>query len=82
MVNGQRHCSAPTAHFNIEHVGVDRCVDPYAFPPRMDGNEKKIGTISLSPRANWRMSSDSDMSIWLDEFTRSHPSSAGMHTRA
>ena len=29
----------------------------------------KVGTISLSPRANWRMSSDSDMSIWLDELT-------------
>jgi NAD+ synthase (glutamine-hydrolysing) len=27
----------------------------------------KVGTISLSPRANWRMSSDSDMSLWLDE---------------
>jgi len=27
----------------------------------------KVGTISLSPRANWRMSSDSDMGIWLDE---------------
>jgi hypothetical protein len=25
---GQRHRSAPTAYFNIGHVGVDRCVDP------------------------------------------------------
>jgi len=27
----------------------------------------KVGTINLSPRADWRMSSDSDMQIWLDE---------------
>ena len=27
----------------------------------------KVGTISLSPRADWRMSSDSDMSLWLEE---------------
>jgi NAD+ synthase (glutamine-hydrolysing) len=26
----------------------------------------KVGTISLSPRADWRMPSDADMSAWLD----------------
>jgi len=25
----------------------------------------KIGTISLSPRADWRMPSDADVEIWL-----------------
>ncbi len=27
----------------------------------------KVGTISLSPRADWRMASDSDIQIWLKE---------------
>jgi NAD+ synthase (glutamine-hydrolysing) len=27
----------------------------------------KVGSINLSPRADWRMSSDSDMKIWIDE---------------
>jgi len=27
----------------------------------------KVGTISLSPRADWKMASDADMRIWLDE---------------
>ncbi|SFV64997.1 NAD synthetase / Glutamine amidotransferase chain of NAD synthetase [hydrothermal vent metagenome] len=27
----------------------------------------KVGTINLSPRADWRMASDADMQIWLDE---------------
>jgi len=27
----------------------------------------KVGTISLSPRADWRMASDVDVKIWLDE---------------
>ena len=27
----------------------------------------KVGTISLSPRADWRMPSDADFSIWLDD---------------
>jgi len=27
----------------------------------------KVGTISLSPRADWRMASDSDIQIWLNE---------------
>jgi NAD+ synthase (glutamine-hydrolysing) len=27
----------------------------------------KVGTISLSPRADWRMASDIDVKIWLDE---------------
>ena len=27
----------------------------------------KIGTISLSPRADWKMPSDADMSVWLEE---------------
>ena len=27
----------------------------------------KVGTISLSPRADWRMSSDTSMQLWLDE---------------
>ena len=27
----------------------------------------KIGTISLSPRADWRMPSDAEVSIWLEE---------------
>lgn len=27
----------------------------------------KVGTISLSPRADWRMPSDADMSAWLSE---------------
>ena len=26
----------------------------------------KVGTISLSPRADWRMPSDADMSAWLE----------------
>ena len=26
----------------------------------------KVGTISLSPRADWRMPSDADMSVWLE----------------
>ncbi|NPA61598.1 MAG: NAD(+) synthase [Epsilonproteobacteria bacterium] len=26
----------------------------------------KVGTISLSPRADWRMASDSDFEVWLD----------------
>lgn len=27
----------------------------------------KVGTVSLSPRADWRMPSDANMQIWLDE---------------
>jgi len=27
----------------------------------------KVGTISLSPRADWRMPSDADMSVWISE---------------
>ncbi|MFA5527693.1 MAG: NAD(+) synthase [Peptostreptococcales bacterium] len=27
----------------------------------------KVGTVSLSPRGNWKMPSDADVSIWLDE---------------
>jgi NAD+ synthase (glutamine-hydrolysing) len=27
----------------------------------------KVGTISLSPRADWRMASDSDFGVWLGE---------------
>ncbi len=27
----------------------------------------KVGTISLSPRADWRMPSDADISVWLSE---------------
>ncbi|MBU1684568.1 NAD(+) synthase [Patescibacteria group bacterium] len=27
----------------------------------------KVGTISLSPRADWKMPSDADMKIWIDE---------------
>lgn len=27
----------------------------------------KVGTISLSPRADWKMPSDADMKIWMDE---------------
>ncbi len=27
----------------------------------------KVGTINLSPRADWRMASDADMQIWIDE---------------
>jgi NAD+ synthase (glutamine-hydrolysing) len=27
----------------------------------------KVGSISLSPRANWRMPSDADMQIWMEE---------------
>lgn len=27
----------------------------------------KVGTISLSPRADWRMPSDADMQIWLED---------------
>ncbi len=28
----------------------------------------KVGTISLSPRADWRMASDSDFEVWLKDF--------------
>jgi NAD+ synthase (glutamine-hydrolysing) len=27
----------------------------------------KVGTISLSPRADWKMASDADVDIWLKE---------------
>jgi len=27
----------------------------------------KVGTISLSPRADWRMASDADVEVWLEE---------------
>jgi len=27
----------------------------------------KVGSISLSPRADWRMPSDADMQIWMEE---------------
>ena len=27
----------------------------------------KVGTISLSPRADWKMASDADVEIWLKE---------------
>jgi len=27
----------------------------------------KVGTISLSPRADWKMASDADVEVWLDE---------------
>jgi len=30
----------------------------------------KVGTISLSPRADWKMPSDADMQIWLDELEK------------
>jgi NAD+ synthase (glutamine-hydrolysing) len=29
----------------------------------------KVGTISLSPRADWRMPSDADVQIWLDKIS-------------
>ncbi|MCD6211389.1 MAG: NAD(+) synthase [Sulfurovum sp.] len=28
----------------------------------------KVGTISLSPRADWKMPSDADVEVWLEEF--------------
>jgi len=30
----------------------------------------KVGTISLSPRADWKMPSDADMQIWLNELDK------------
>lgn len=30
----------------------------------------KVGTISLSPRADWKMASDADVEIWLEELER------------
>lgn len=27
----------------------------------------KVGSISLSPRADWRMPSDANANLWLDE---------------
>ena len=30
----------------------------------------KIGTISLSPRADWKMASDADVEIWLKELDK------------
>jgi NAD+ synthase (glutamine-hydrolysing) len=30
----------------------------------------KVGTISLSPRADWKMASDADVEIWLEELDR------------
>ncbi len=30
----------------------------------------KVGTVSLSPRADWRMPSDANMDIWLDELVK------------
>ena len=30
----------------------------------------KIGTISLSPRADWKMASDADVEIWLEELNK------------
>jgi len=30
----------------------------------------KVGTISLSPRADWKMPSDADMQIWLEELDK------------
>ncbi|MGB5505499.1 MAG: NAD(+) synthase, partial [Sulfurovum sp.] len=30
----------------------------------------KVGTISLSPRADWKMASDADVEIWLEELNR------------
>jgi NAD+ synthase (glutamine-hydrolysing) len=30
----------------------------------------KVGTISLSPRADWKMPSDADMQIWLEELEK------------
>ncbi|MBT8344131.1 MAG: NAD(+) synthase, partial [Sulfurovum sp.] len=29
----------------------------------------KVGTISLSPRADWKMASDADVEIWLKELS-------------
>ncbi|OQX29476.1 MAG: NAD(+) synthase [Spirochaeta sp. LUC14_002_19_P3] len=33
----------------------------------------KVGTIALSPRADWRMPSDADVSIWLEELDKRAP---------
>lgn len=33
----------------------------------------KVGTINLSPRADWRMASDADMEIWLKELESDKP---------
>lgn len=30
----------------------------------------KVGTVSLSPRADWKMPSDADMEIWLEELAQ------------
>jgi NAD+ synthase (glutamine-hydrolysing) len=30
----------------------------------------KVGTISLSPRADWKMASDADVKIWLEELNK------------
>ena len=30
----------------------------------------KVGTISLSPRADWKMASDADVEIWLEELNK------------
>ncbi|UPT76695.1 NAD(+) synthase [Sulfurovum sp. XGS-02] len=30
----------------------------------------KVGTISLSPRADWKMASDADVAIWLEELDK------------
>jgi len=27
----------------------------------------KVGSINLSPRGDWRMPSDADMQIWMEE---------------
>jgi len=32
----------------------------------------KVGTISLSPRADWRMASDADVGMWLEELEEKH----------
>jgi NAD+ synthase (glutamine-hydrolysing) len=30
----------------------------------------KVGTVTLSPRADWRMPSDASLSVWLDELNQ------------
>ena len=35
-------------------------------------DERKVGSVSLSPRGDWRMPSDAVAALWLDELEQLH----------
>jgi hypothetical protein len=47
----------------------------------MSPDGPKVGSVSLSPRGDWRMPSDASAAAWLAELETPAPASKAMKTR-